>query len=640
MRAKQSIKWAALVFLLLPTLVMAGEWSGVLSKDAKAVQSRYEACLVKAKNDLKAKARCRVEADRELAKLEQKAQALVNQKKTSTEAQHADALRAQAELKKMRGALALVEQQEMAQTAKPKDKAAEPAPAAEAAEDEVVGLLATRDQAQGRAQDQRAKREEASKRTALKGTSTKSLDLYNAPARPAPRHVMPPRPEPMPEPEPVSQEPSFKHHGTNAMKDTSKEAFSTFAADVDTGSYTLARSKIQSGILPPADAVRVEEFVNYFAYNNPQPKQGPFAVALEAAPSPFVASKDRYIMRVGIQGKKITAAERKPVHLTFLVDVSGSMNRHDKLGLAKQALRVLTENLKPQDTVAIATYASGSQVILPPTSVKERDKILESLSQLKAQGSTAMNDGLGLAYKLALTNFKRDHVNRVIVMSDGDANVGPSSHDAILGQIKKYVDEGVTLSTIGFGMGTYRDHLMEQLANKGNGNYYYIDSIDEANKVFGAQLDGTLQVIAKDVKLQVEFNPKAVKQYRLIGYENRVMDKKDFRDDQKDAGEIGAGHTVTAMYELVLVPGSDAQEVATVRIRHKEPDGYKATESAFPLRRMELKGKLVDASHDLQFSTAVAAFAEILRDSPYAKGLSYDLVHEVAAASLCLVQGE
>ena len=413
----------------------------------------------------------------------------------------------------------------------------------------------------------------------------------------------------------------------NPMTETSKDRFSTFAIDVDTGSYTLARRRLQSGGMPAAHTVRVEEFVNYFGYDYPNPDSGPFGVSLEAAPSPF--DGERHLVRVGVQGKRMKATERKPVHLTFLVDVSGSMNRPDKLGLAKQALTVLTNNLKEGDTVALVTYAGATKVVLPPTGMNQKGRILESLDDLRSGGGTAMNSGMKLAYQQAMAAHKPGHVNRVLVLSDGDANIGPSSHEDILARIKGYVDEGVTMSTIGFGMGNYQDHLMEQLANGGNGNYYYIDSIQEARKVFGEQLDGTLEVIAKDVKIQVEFNPEAVSTYRLIGYENRDIADRDFRNDAVDAGEIGAGHTVTAFYEVEMNPKHQGT-LAYVRVRHKEPEGHKASEQIFTLKPSEVRARVSDASRDFQFGAAVVAFAEILRGSPYAEGLSYQLVEEIA----------
>ena len=429
-----------------------------------------------------------------------------------------------------------------------------------------------------------------------------------------------------------AQNEGYEDHGVNPMTDTGKDRFSTFSIDVDTGSYTIARRKLNEGHLPPMAAVRVEEFINYFNYEYPNPDAGAFGVNIEAAPSPFSVEKDRYLVRIGVQGKHVSARERKPVHLTFLVDTSGSMNTPDKLGLAKESLKVLTRNLKRGDTVALATYAGSTRVILPPTGVIQTRKIMRAIDDLSSGGGTAMGSGMELAYKEAMKAHKPGHVNRVIVLSDGDANIGRTSYDQILGTIKSYVDEGITMSTIGFGMGNYKDTMMEQLANRGNGNYYYIDSIDEARKVFGEQIDGTLEVIAKDVKIQVEFNPDAVSKYRLIGYENRDIADKDFRNDAVDAGEIGAGHSVTALYEVVM---DDAYEgtLAYVRMRHKEPEGYKASEQTFMLSSSGVYKKLADASKSFQFAAAVAGFAEILRKSPYASNLSYDLIKEVAEGS-------
>jgi Ca-activated chloride channel family protein len=439
-----------------------------------------------------------------------------------------------------------------------------------------------------------------------------------------------------PAPDPQRSAEQYTNHGVNKFVDASEDAKSTFAIDVDTGSYTIARRKLQNGALPPKAAVRVEEFVNYFSYSYRPPTNGdPFAVYLEAAPTPLAGVSDRYLLRVGVQGKKIRDEDRRPVNLTFLVDVSGSMRSHDKISLVKQSLKFLTENLQPTDTVAIATYAGNTRKVLDRTAVTEKSTILDAVDGLGAGGSTAMNDGLKLAYGLAMKDFDAAHENRVIVLSDGDANVGPRTHSDILKEIASYVKKGVTLSTVGFGMGNYQDTLMEQLANKGNGNYSYIDSMKEAEKVFGQQVDGTLQVIAKDVKIQVEFNPAAVARYRLVGYENRDIADKDFRNDKVDAGEIGAGHTVTAIYEIDLAApvGDLPSNIATVRVRNKTPRGTKAVERAFSLASSDLKTKLSQTSKDYQFAAAVVAFAEKLRESPYAEKISYDLIEEIATAS-------
>lgn len=418
----------------------------------------------------------------------------------------------------------------------------------------------------------------------------------------------------------------------NRMKQTSEDARSTFAADVDTGSYTLARRKIESGRLPAQRDIRVEEFVNYFDYGYPQPESGPFGVQTEAAPSPFASDERTHLLRVGVQGRRIREEARKPVHLTFLVDVSGSMDAPDRLELAQRSLKLLTRNLNEGDTVALATYAGRTEKVLEPTDVGDADRILSAIDRLDAGGSTAMGDGMEMAYDLATDNYAPEHTNRVVVVSDGNANVGATSHQGILEQVREHVDEGVKLSTIGFGTGNYRDTTMEQLADEGNGNYYYIDGMAEARKVFGRELNGTLEVIAKDVKLQVEFDPSNVPNYRLVGYENRDVADRDFRNEDVDAGEIGAGHSVTALYEIELADEVDGR-LGTVRVRHKPPKGSDASEQAFPIRPEHVRGSLTDASSSFQFAASVASFAELLRGSPYAEGLAWSHVEEVARSS-------
>jgi len=422
----------------------------------------------------------------------------------------------------------------------------------------------------------------------------------------------------------------YKDYGKNPMVSASEDRLSTFAIDVDTASYAIARRKIMSGQLPPQAAVRVEEFVNYFRYDYAGPSDSkPFAVHMDMAPSPF--TKGRHILRVGVQGKKLSLRERKPVHLTFLVDVSGSMSSDDKLGLAKRALRILVDNLSDGDTVALVTYAGSTRVVLPPTGVEHKAQIVSALEDLRSAGSTAMSSGLQLAYQQAAQNLGPKSESRVIVLSDGDANVGGTSHQEILRSIAKHVKEGVTLSTIGLGMGNYKDTMMEQLANKGNGNYHYIDSLNEAKRVFQEQLGGTLEVIAKDVKLQVDFDPEVVSHYRLVGYENRDIADHDFRNDKVDAGEIGAGHTVTAMYEVALAK-KDAIP-ATVRVRAKKPRGTKAEESAYAFDLANAYGSFNGAPRDFRFATAVMASAEILRGSEHGDRWSISEVLRIARGS-------
>jgi Ca-activated chloride channel family protein len=432
--------------------------------------------------------------------------------------------------------------------------------------------------------------------------------------------------------EPTSGE-AYTDWGRNPWVDASKDHLSTFAADVDTASYTIARRKLTEGTLPPAASVRVEEFVNYFRYAFPPPSSGsPFSVAMDAAPSPLAPGS--YVLRVGVATQPKTQAERKPANLVFLVDVSGSMASADKLGLAQQSLRILTQNLGPRDSVALVTYAGGTRVVLPPTGMEQRDKILAAIDALSAGGSTAMASGLDLAYEQAMHGLLPGSISRVIVLSDGDANVGAVGYDAQLRIIADRAKAGVTLSTIGFGLGNYKDTAMEQLADRGDGNSYYIDSLSAAKKIFAEQLGATLEVVAKDTKLQVDFDPDVVAKYRLIGYENRAIADEQFRDDDVDAGEIGAGHQVTAMYEVQLTPPAMLAPApfGLIRIRHKAPDGDKATEITFgmggpPAPSFEL------ASRDLRFAFAVAAFADVLRGADEAKGWSLAKIAEVARAA-------
>jgi Ca-activated chloride channel family protein len=427
--------------------------------------------------------------------------------------------------------------------------------------------------------------------------------------------------------DPRSNTEAFKDYGTNPMIDTSVDHLSTFAVDVDTASYAIARRKIIEGQTPPPSSVRVEEFVNYFKYDYAGPKGDmPFAVHMDMAPSPFTTG--RQILRVGVQAKKLSLQERKNANLVFLVDVSGSMSSADKLPLAKRAMRVLVDNLKDGDTVSLVTYAGNTRVVLEPTGLEHKAQILSALEDLSSGGSTAMSSGMDLAYDLAAKSLGPNSVSRVIVLSDGDANVGNTNHDQILKAIAGKVKEGVTMSTIGFGMGNYQDERMEQLANKGNGNYYYIDTLNQARRIFQEQLGGTLEVVAKDVKIQVNFDEDAVKSYRLIGYENRDIADKDFRDDKVDAGEIGAGHSVTALYEVELTK-ADAVPV-TVLLRHKKPRGTKAIETSYAFNLDNAYKTFDGAPGDFRFASAVMASAEILRKSEHAQGWRFDKVLALA----------
>jgi Ca-activated chloride channel family protein len=422
----------------------------------------------------------------------------------------------------------------------------------------------------------------------------------------------------------------YKDYGVNPITDPAKDRLSTFAIDVDTASYAISRRKIMEGSLPPFQAVRAEEFLNYFDYAYPSPTSGAFAVHLAAAPSPF--AQGRHLLRVAIQGKRVSANDRKPVHLVYLVDTSGSMHSQDKIDLAKQSLRMLTDTLKPGDTVALCTYAGSVREVLPPTGIDGRAKILAAIDDLMASGSTAMSSGIDLAYNLAERTLVKGHVNRVIVLSDGDANVGATSHQEILKTIKRAKEKGITLSTVGFGNGNYKDTMMEQLADQGDGNYSYIDSHSEARRVFSEQVSGLLEVIARDVKVQVEFDPSVVKEYRLIGYENRDVADKDFRNDKVDGGEIGSGHSVTAMYDVVLKSTSASPVI--VRLRHKEPLGSeKAAEVVVPMSPSSIAASFDEAPANFRFAAAVVGLAEILRQSPHARGASLSEVEKIARAA-------
>ncbi len=460
---------------------------------------------------------------------------------------------------------------------------------------------------------------------AMAGAPAQSVAPMATPPPPPPKDGAQPQPV-----EPSTQGNSFAAHAPNAFTETVADRFSTFAVDVDTASYAMSRRYLTQGALPPNAAVRVEEFVNYFKYRYTPPEQGAFTVHMEGAPSPFNAS--RHFVRVGVQGKVVSRSQRKPAHLVFLVDTSGSMNQQDKLPLAKEAMKLAVKNLNENDTVALVTYAGSTRDVLSPTPATNLERIYKAIDSLESGGGTAMGTGMELAYKHAVKKASANVVSRVVVLTDGDANIGPNvSADTMLNSIQGYVKEGVTLSAIGFGMGNYRDDLMEKLADKGNGNCFYIDSFKEAKKVFETQLTGTLEVIAKDVKIQVEFDPKVVRRYRLVGYENRDIADKDFRDDKVDAGEIGAGHSVTAVYEVELTDAKAA--LGTVRIRAKTPSGTEAAEQAFAFEQRMLRSTLDTASTDFRFALAVAATADVLRGSPSAQGWNLATVQKLAEGS-------
>ena len=419
----------------------------------------------------------------------------------------------------------------------------------------------------------------------------------------------------------------FKGYGVNPFIDTEDDNLSTFAMDVDTASYTVARRYVHDGNIPDPDSIRVEEFVNFFDQGYARPEQEAFAIHVEGSPSPF-GGANHWLMRVGLQGKSVLEEDRKDATLIFTIDVSGSMAREDRLELVKRSLRLLVDQLRDSDKVGIVVYGSTGSVLLEPTSGRDKDEILSAIERLRPGGSTYVEQGLKLAYGMAVREVERDRITRVIVLSDGVGNVGNTGSDSILKQVEQNVEEGVTLTTVGFGMGNYNDVLMEQLANDGDGAYYYVDTLAEARRIFVEDLTGTIQTIAKDAKVQVEFNPEAVRSYRLLGYENRRVADQDFRNDEVDAGEIGAGHSVTALYEIKLHDGAEG-EVATVYLRYEDPDSGKVTELRREFDREDLADGFEDAPPRFQMAAVVAEYAEVLRESYWAQeGSLEDVANE------------
>ncbi len=412
----------------------------------------------------------------------------------------------------------------------------------------------------------------------------------------------------------------FKEHGTNPFIDTEDDNLSTFAMDTDSASFAVMRRFLRDGNLPQPESVRVEEFINAFDYNYTPPKEGAFAVHIEGAPSKFGNGKRLQLIRIGIQGKIIEDIDRKDANLTFVIDVSGSMGMENRLGLVKKALPLLVEQLRPNDKIGIVVYGTRARVVLPHTGVVNREDILKSIDSLHPEGVTNVEDGIHKGYELASKNAEEGCINRVILCSDGVANEGVTDSNMLLKEIRDYVEEDdIYLTTVGFGMGNYNDTLMENLAKKGNGNYAYVDTLKEAKRIFVENLTGTLQVIAKDAKIQVKFNKDRVSRFRLLGYESRQMEHEDFRNDEADAGEIGSGHSVTALYEIKLHEGIDEGKLATVFIRHEDPDTAEITEVKDKIFVEELKDSFEGTTPDFQVAASVAQFAEILRESYWAK---------------------
>lgn len=413
---------------------------------------------------------------------------------------------------------------------------------------------------------------------------------------------------------------TFQGYGVNAFEDTAEDHLSTFALDVDTAAYTVARRYVMDGNLPPAEAIRVEEFINYFDQDYPTPADVAFGIYADGAPSPF-HTDGTYLLRFGIQGYQVSETDRKPASLTFVIDISGSMEMENRLGLVKQALLLLVERLQPTDSVAIVVYGSQARVVLNPTSGEDRPTIEHAIRTLHTEGATNVEAGLRLGYQIAYQAYRPGSINRVILCSDGVANVGNTGSDQILESIRGYADDGITLTTVGFGMGNFNDVLMEQLADGGDGHYAYVDDLDEAQRLFVDDLTSTLQTIALDGKVQVDFNPDIVARYRLIGYENRAVADQDFRNDSVDAGEIGAGHSVTALYAVQLWQDQTGR-LATVQLRWEDPEVHTIQEINGNFNTWDLARSFEETSPRYQLAVVVAQYAEILRRSPWSAGSS------------------
>ena len=462
----------------------------------------------------------------------------------------------------------------------------------------------------------------------------KAASIYPSTVAPAPSYV---------------QQQDRERYGViaeNPIKLVAEAPVSTFSIDVDTGSYSNVRRMLNAGSLPPADSVRVEELINYFPYDYALPKgDAPFAVHTEIAPAPW--NPQHALLRIGIKGQDIAKTSLPPANLVFLVDVSGSMGSADKLPLLKSSLALLVKQLRAQDHVSLVTYASGTRVVLEPTPGNHQARILAALDELTAGGSTAGAAGITLAYDMAQQGYIKGGINRIMLATDGDFNVGITNFDALKGMAAEKRKGGVSLSTLGFGTGNYNEQLMEQLADAGNGNYSYIDTLNEGQKVLVNEMTSTLATIAKDVKIQLEFNPDAVSEYRLIGYENRMLKREDFNNDKVDAGEVGAGHTVTALYELTLkgAPGSvdalrygkelskaatKSDELAYLRLRYKAPDGEVSRLAQWPLYRQDIKSNIAQASSEFRFATAVAAFGQQLRGGTHTGAMDYAAIAQLA----------
>ncbi len=454
-------------------------------------------------------------------------------------------------------------------------------------------------------------------------------------------------------PRSVQDTENYQSFQDNPLHRAAEQPVSTFSIDVDTGAYANVRRFLNAGALPPQDAVRVEEMLNYFDYEYPAPtsRDTPFRVSTELAPTPW--NRQTQLLRIGIKGYTVPAAERPATNLVFLIDVSGSMQSPDKLPLLKNAFRLLTQQMSARDRVSLVVYAGASGVVLEPTAGDRKQHILDAIGNLEAGGSTNGGAGIEQAYRLAREAFIKGGINRVILATDGDFNVGTINFDALVDIAERQRASGIALTTLGFGTGNYNDKLLERLADAGNGNYAYVDTLTEARKVLVEELSSTLVTIARDVKIQVEFNPAAVAEYRLIGYENRILAREDFNNDAVDAGDIGAGHRVTALYEILPAGGrgqidplryGDARhteaggnrqngELAFVRLRYKQPDSSAANTVSklieFPVMARSLLAPGSE-SVDFRFAASVAAFGQLLRGGKYLDSFGYDDIRALA----------
>lgn len=438
---------------------------------------------------------------------------------------------------------------------------------------------------------------------------------------------------------------TYKAIDEGGFKKTTKDPVTTFSADVDRASYSNVRRMLNYGQKPHKDAVRIEELINYFDYDYDPPAEGgktPLKATTTLSTCPW--NPDNYLLRIGLQAKKIDFTKAPPSNIVFLIDTSGSMDEPNKMPLLKASFKLLLDNLRPEDRIAIVVYASQTGIALPSTPAKEKEKISKVIDDLVASGSTAGGAGLQTAYEVAEKNFLPKGNNRIILATDGDFNVGISSRDELQRLVEEKRNNGIYISVLGYGMGNYRDDMAETIANKGNGNYAYIDNFTEAKKVLVNEFGGMLYTVAKDVKLQLEFNPQYVKEYRLVGYENRALANEDFEDDKKDAGEIGAGHTVTALYELIPAKGATtdglryqkqvekgfANELAFLKIRYKDPvvKDAKSVEESTPIPFTLTD--LTQTDDDYRFAAAVAEWGMLLRNSKYKAKSSYKQVIDLA----------